>query len=423
MGDGLYRVRVSVRGKRRVIATKLTLKEAKEHASAWVAIRNERAVREGVTLSTFGPGFLERRRKRGLRAARHDVNRWENYIASDPIAGLAIAGIDHTDVIAWRDRLEERGLARQTQKNALNLLRRALKEAVDRGLAPVNVARDVEVETLGKGDHRNKWRILNLDEQRRLIAVVPLDDRPLVVAALFTGLRQGELFRLEWPDVRDLDDRARVLIRNPKNGKNRTVPLLEPARAAFQEMASRNLPTPIVFPGYRKRTKRAYETTDFSRRGIGDPRRWEKWVKAAGLGHVRWHDLRHTCATSLLAGRWGRKWTLDEVRDMLGHSSVQVTERYAHAVDETLDRAVGETRGATVPTLSDGPGALAKKTSDSESQHPDLNRRPAVYEPTGLDSGSGELTPKSVPGIAKARPDDRFDVAGSYFATLARRSA
>lgn len=71
------------------------------------------------------------------------------------------------------------------------------------------------------------------------------------------------------------------------------------------------------------------------------PKAWRSWLAAAGIKRrVRWHDLRHTCATALLAGWWGRKWTLDEVAKMLGHGSTQVTERYARKLNETLEQAV-----------------------------------------------------------------------------------
>jgi len=57
---------------------------------------------------------------------------------------------------------------------------------------------------------------------------------------------------------------------------------------------------------------------------------------ALGTREVWWHLLRHTCATSLLCGWWGRRWSLDEVSKLLGHSSVKVTERYAHLLDSAL---------------------------------------------------------------------------------------
>jgi integrase len=59
--------------------------------------------------------------------------------------------------------------------------------------------------------------------------------------------------------------------------------------------------------------------------------------------HVRWHDLRHTCASSLVAGWWGRRWTLQEVQAYLGHSSITMTERYAHLAESVVKDAARET--------------------------------------------------------------------------------
>jgi Phage integrase family len=70
--------------------------------------------------------------------------------------------------------------------------------------------------------------------------------------------------------------------------------------------------------------------------------------KAAGIDrHVRWHDLRHTFASSLVAGVWGGDaWRLDEVRDLLGHSSVTVTEQYAHLAPSALAKSAAATDAA-----------------------------------------------------------------------------
>jgi hypothetical protein len=58
---------------------------------------------------------------------------------------------------------------------------------------------------------------------------------------------------------------------------------------------------------------------------------------------VRWHDLRRTCGSSLIAGWWGRRWSMIEVRDMLGHRSVTTTERYAHLSESALQQAARDT--------------------------------------------------------------------------------
>ena len=52
--------------------------------------------------------------------------------------------------------------------------------------------------------------------------------------------------------------------------------------------------------------------------------------RSGGKRPVRWHDLRHTCASSLVAGWWGHAWRLEEVKEVLGHSSIVVTQRYTH---------------------------------------------------------------------------------------------
>jgi integrase len=70
---------------------------------------------------------------------------------------------------------------------------------------------------------------------------------------------------------------------------------------------------------------------------------WQK-VRAAFLPRrVWWHLLRHTTASSLVAGWWGERWRLEEVRGLMGHSTIRVTERYAHLADSTLKQVAAAT--------------------------------------------------------------------------------
>ena len=69
---------------------------------------------------------------------------------------------------------------------------------------------------------------------------------------------------------------------------------------------------------------------------------WVQYTRAIGR-HVRFHDLRHTCASALVSGVWGRAWSLQEVCAFLGHSSISVTERYAHFAGTALETAAKET--------------------------------------------------------------------------------
>ena len=104
---------------------------------------------------------------------------------------------------------------------------------------------------------------------------------------------------------------------------------------------------------------------------------------------VRWHDLRHTCASSLIAGWWGRRWSLEEVKGLLGHSSVKITERYAHLADSVLDVAASTTAGKTngsngssrrkIGAGGDSP-SIARSASADYALNPTNQARPGRFE-------------------------------------------
>jgi integrase len=339
-GSGRYRVRATVDGKLKTIASGLTEAVAKETADAYAVIRNETVLHEGVTLEQFGVGFLDRRELAGIRGIKKDRSCWRAHVASAPIAALAVSTLTRRDVIEWRDALKGKY---RTRLKALNLLRVALAEAVDRELLKANPARDVVIHRAAAAtDEDDLEGVLNPDEQRRLIEAVPEPHRAAVVFSLCTGLRQAEQWWLKWSDV--LADR--VVVRRsvggkpPKSGKPRHVFLLPPAAFVVKALPRR---AEWVFPAVRG-----------GRRPEGKaPKGWHRWIAKAGITRtIRWHDLRHTCATSLLAGWWGRKWTLDEVCKFMGHSSVTVTERYARKLNETQELAVAATPMLEFPAPS-----------------------------------------------------------------------
>ncbi|MBN4059060.1 tyrosine-type recombinase/integrase [Endomicrobium sp. AH-315-J14] len=102
------------------------------------------------------------------------------------------------------------------------------------------------------------------------------------------------------------------------------MPLLGPARKALEEWRRRGNGYGLVFPSVRGEGHRNGYQCNLKR-----------CLTRAGIDrHVRFHDLRHTCGTHLVQGSWGRVWSLYEVRDMLGHSTVTTTERYAHMAPE-----------------------------------------------------------------------------------------
>ncbi len=359
--SGKFRVRAREGEGRRLktIASGLSKGEAEEVANAYQHVRATSELRDGVDLATFGIGFIDRRERKGVRGIETDRLYWAKHVDRDSIGKLPVATLARVDVIEWLDRRV--ALAYRTRVKLLNLLRVALDEAVDREILKANPARAVEVHRSSAASSKDDLEgILVPHEQKALVHAVPAAEQDAVAFALLTGLRQAEQWWLRWEDV--FEDR--IIVRRstgglpPKGGKPREVYLLPMARAVVERLSRRS---EWVFPAARG-GNRAYRKA---------PRGWATWLAAAGITRkVRWHDLRHTCATSLLAGWWGRKWTLDEVCKLLGHSSITVTERYARKLNETQRLAVLATPMQSFEQLSSPGGTGA-----------DLMRPKAASEP------------------------------------------
>ena len=144
---------------------------------------------------------------------------------------------------------------------------------------------------------------------------------PLVVTALSTGARQGELLGIRWKDV----DFHMGLIRleNTKNNERRAVPLTSHALELLKEMASvRRIDTDLVFP------------FKGGRYGVRGP--WSKALKTADIENFRFHDLRHSAASYLAMNGA----TLAEIAEVLGHKTLQMVKRYAHLTEQHTSRVV-----------------------------------------------------------------------------------
>ena len=180
-----------------------------------------------------------------------------------------------------------------------------------------------------------------------LVKLVHPEDADAARVAIYTGLREGELWCLHLADV-DLEA-GRIVVRyggrrgarlSPTKGRRpRTLQLLPPAAEALRRQLARladptrKNPRALVFPSL-SRGRPSYRAES------RPPRCWQAWLAAAGLDRGRtdpapvvWHSLRHTFATLALAGRLpgaeGDGWRIERVSAYLGHTSIAVTQRYA----------------------------------------------------------------------------------------------
>jgi integrase len=261
------------------------------------------------------------------------------------------------DVERWRTARLKAGKAAATVNRDLSVLKSALRLAVRWKLLatyPLADVRPARVDTAGR------VRFLSPDEETRLrTALAARDDTrraerdsanrwrrergyvewpalagysdhltPLVLLAINTGLRRGELFNLRWQDV----DRVRNILTvegvTSKSGQSRHVPLNTEALRVLHTWQGPDTPDPS-----------AYVFASFEGARLDDIKSgWLPLIKAATVTAFTFHDLRHTFASKLvMAGV-----DLNTVRELLGHSDIKMTLRYAHLAPEHKAAAVAK---------------------------------------------------------------------------------
>lgn len=246
----------------------------------------------------------------------------------------------------WRESLGHLSLAELTKPVIHEARSKMLKKVtrlgkpitagtVNRELMPLSTVLSVAVKDYGWLDDspmrkldrlsepRGRTRFLSDAERDALLRECKAHSQVLhvlVVAALSTGARRGELLGLRWPDA-DMK-RGLLTFHETKNGERRAVPLVGAAHELLAEHCKvRKIDCDLVFPGA---TGKPLE--------IG--KAFREACQRAGVADFRFHDLRHTAASWLAMNGA----TLGEIAEVLGHKSMQMAKRYAHLTE-------GHTRG------------------------------------------------------------------------------
>ena len=309
------------------------------YAERWLAHRDPARV-GGRGRTRLSPSTFEGYR---LNLRRHVLPR---------LGDRALSSLRTDDVDRLIAELEAEAKAPGTVRNVVVPLRKMLADAVRQGLLLANPAARADLPPAQ--DFAGKEIPLEHTEALRqaLIALAPLDplrgERDLFFVCLFdvalgTGLRLGELRALRWGDV----DRVRRLIRveraysrqqlrRPKTESAvRSVPLFPSGDVAFRELAARAVergryaPDELVF-GSKRGTP--LQPSNFRQRV------WEPALRLAGLKDqgYRFHDLRHTCVSRLVAAGADVKL----VQAVAGHANPLITlKRYSHLLDARVTEA------------------------------------------------------------------------------------
>lgn len=186
-------------------------------------------------------------------------------------------------------------------------------------------------------------RCLSEVEEGRLIPACGDSIRAIVQTALYTGLRKEELLDLRWGDL-DFDH-AILTVQHGKGDKKRYIPMipeLVEVLKAIPRKVTEGEASPYVFnnPGTGTRWVEI-------RKG------WFRALRVAAIRNFRFHDLRHSFASRMVQ----RGVPLKAVQELLGHSDIKTTMRYAHLAPSDLTRAVlSLSRKATVPAHAPSKG-------------------------------------------------------------------
>ena len=184
-----------------------------------------------------------------------------------------------------------------TVNRSLGALKKALRDAWERG----RTAADYSGLVKRVPEHNQRTVYLTMEEVKQIADQASDAVRAAIWIALLTGCRRGEVCKIEADHIGA--DVIRLPAGNTKTLRYREVPIVPALRPWLK-----HLPLPIGFEGVKSGFRRARE--------------------AAGMSHVHFHDLRHSCATIML--QLGVE--LHVVREILGHTSVRTTERYAHVM-------------------------------------------------------------------------------------------
>ena len=218
---------------------------------------------------------------------------------------------------------KERCLAPATVNRELSCLKIMFSKAIEWGR--VESSPCVKVRKLKENNART--RFLTDAEIEQLMKAAKPKLQQVVTVLINTGMRRGELQNLKWPDL-DFD-RNLITLPRTKNGKVRYIPMNEATKQVLlQRRIAKESPL-FVFSGTKPDKPWDFCTAfDFAR-------------ERAKLPDVRIHDLRHTFASHLCM----KGVDLMTVKELLGHSSLEMTQRYSHLTDRHKAEAVKRLEG------------------------------------------------------------------------------
>jgi integrase len=273
----------------------------------------------------LAPQYVDGRKIRGLRSVRSVKARWQtlkDYFRNKKLRSITFGNLEKFKATRLSIPTRSNKPRSITSVNReLEVLRTMLNIALREGWMLKNPFSSGVL--LSKADEKKRERIISREEEDRLLIACTgrrKHLRPIIVMALDTGMRRGEILSIKWSDI-DFDNRTiniRAFI--TKTMKERTVAMTERVYKELQGLYEQ------VATG---EDSLVFGITDTIKKSFDSAR------KAAALTDLRFHDLRHCCASRLVQAGI----PLAEVARILGHSQISMSFRYTNLGMETIKRA------------------------------------------------------------------------------------
>lgn len=334
------------------VKAKMVIGMAADGASDF-EIRDAVRSKDGDTLETFIRDHYEPWAITNLKTGAEIVARIRATFFAD-LGHRQLGDISPWLIEKWRKRRKENGKMIATINRDLTCLKSSLNKAVEWDKLEENPIAKVKPD---KVDSKPKVRFLTDDEETRLrAALVNRDEKlkegresgnawrdernydqlpalsgqfaghfsPMILLSLNTGMRRGEVFSLKWPDIDFKKQFLTVVGGVAKSGRTRHIPLNDEALYTLKEWRKQTEGNDYVFAG-----KNGGRLNNVNKA-------WGKLLKDAKITNFRWHDMRHHFASKLvMAGV-----SVYVVKELLGHSSIETTERYSHLAPGHMAEAV-----------------------------------------------------------------------------------
>lgn len=265
---------------------------------------------------------------------------YESYLNSinDFMGNCKASEVDYQLVIRFIDKLRKEKKSNKTINNNIVLLKSIFNYAINNDILVKN-----PIEKVKKLQNKQiEMNFLKLDDIKLLLEKCKTEKKytryyPLLYTAIFTGMRRGEILALTWHDVDFKHKTIRVnksvyknTVVDPKTlASNRKVDMTNELCQVLQEhKKNRNKVTTLVFPNKEGKFMDPDNLVE---------RFFKKLTGDCGLYSIRWHDLRHTYVSLLIAAGVPIKY----IQSQVGHSSIQVTmDRYGHLLPDVNTQAV-----------------------------------------------------------------------------------